>query len=236
MAGVALEKKWGKGTHWNWRYIVSYLSEATPEDYVTIKQTHGNYSESKQLLSSQKWSNRVIEIGELVKGDRILEIGAAEGLQSLYLAQFKSYVCGIEISNLRYQKALELSKNMEKLGYRISNCDFIHGDILRQADLLKDFDTILIVRVLYHFRQMDDIYLLVDSILSKVNSVIIVGDRIKSEMFYAFNVSMKWNPVPFFNFASHEGMEFLLERADFSVSKGETTFGDPYVVGVKKKS
>jgi protein-L-isoaspartate O-methyltransferase len=46
---------------------------------------------------------RYLRIAKLVPGERVLEIGSADGAQSLILARSKSLVCGVELMPMQYE-------------------------------------------------------------------------------------------------------------------------------------
>ena len=110
----------------------------------------------------------------MILGEKVLEIGSADGTQSLLLSQSKEYVVGIELMEYHYETSLELKKSWKNLGKNVSNCTFYKKDALEAKDFLKDIDTILMSRVVYHLRE--NINPVFESFReSKIENIVLVG-------------------------------------------------------------
>ncbi len=216
-------------------YISKYLGESSRINYKYKNEPHFNYEESKTLVKHLLFSDRVNELSELIKGNNVIEIGCAEGLLTLRLAQDRSSIIGYEISEHRYKKALELKHNLLEKGLNVSNVSFINKDILSEDHIPECVDSIIAVRVLYHFRRKRDLDRLVDNYIAKCKYVLFVGDRFKAEIYDSFNVDFCYHPTKYFYFATKAGMHSLLARGDFQINTGVTSYGDPYVIGVNNQ-
>lgn len=61
------------------------------------------YRENADKISKVEVPERYLRIAKLVPGERVLEIGSADGAQSLILARSKSLVCGVELMPMQYE-------------------------------------------------------------------------------------------------------------------------------------
>ena len=110
------------------------------------------FDENKEAISRGEAPVRYHEIAEIVPGDRVLEIGSADGTQSLVLAEKKQAVHGLELMPQQFETSLELKDAWLALGKKVENCQFHKGDIGSNFELLADVDTVLASRVIYHLR------------------------------------------------------------------------------------
>lgn len=164
-----------------------------------------------------------------IRGNRILEIGSAEGVLSLLLARDgygnKQVVIGLEKQPARHASALRLRQ--EWAGYEFAGeVAFENGAIQDRLDLLNEIDTLVAVRVIYYLG--DDLDLVFEKVARKVPNVVLCGNG---------NRANWWRQgIPNRNdradnyYASHEGMTDLLLRHGYRI-KTVIEEGDPIVVG-----
>src|SRR5262249_46454501 len=87
-----------------------------------------------------------------VPGQRILELGAAEGVLSLLLAPSKEKVFALEMKPERHAEALRLQSYWQEQGRDVGRCEMVLGDIKQHLHLLRSVDTLLAVRSIYYLR------------------------------------------------------------------------------------
>lgn len=163
-----------------------------------------------------------------IPGQKILEIGSAEGVLALLLARLGRRVTAIERSAERHETAVQLA---EKWG--VSGVIFANGDV---ADLLKDdpsvahpfegIETLVCVRVIYYFGEhLDRIFA---EAARHIPNIVLCGNK---------NRALSWREgLPNRNdradnyYASPEGMKDVLTRHGYAITS-EVLEGDPIVVG-----
>lgn len=163
-------------------------------------------------------------VADLVTGKRVLEIGSAEGVLSLLLAQTADWVTGVELRPDRHNIAMELRESWRRRGKRVGNCTLICADIRERMDLLRDIDTVVAVRSIYYLRE--DVETVFYAVAQCASEVVLCGNPSRwpryenePERLGKFN----W-------FASGEGMRALLESIGYEIVH-EVKEGDPIVVG-----
>ncbi len=213
--------------------IEAYNRQHTPGSYGKVKKPAIAYRKNEEEILKGNPPEKYTRILPFVPGNRVLEIGAAESVLSLLLARTKEMVYALDKSEYRIQKGKELQKTWRKLGYSVDNCRIIHGGIEDQMDLLDDVDTIIAVRVIYHFREEIDLDELFRVFAKKVKHVVLVGNKDKSNDFYRLGGDFETSPIPFNYYATAEGMVALLERNGFTITE-KLTEGDPIVTGTIK--
>jgi hypothetical protein len=164
-----------------------------------------------------------------IPGDRILEVGSAEGVLSLMLAREdggnKRLVIGLEKSHERHEAALDLSRDWA--GFRFSAMPvFVHGHIAANLDLLARVDTLVAVRMIYYLRdQLDTVFA---GVAKQVENVVLCGNRNRANRWRCGVPDELGGPANFY--ASSEGMRELLLRHGYQITE-EVTDGDEIVVG-----
>jgi predicted O-methyltransferase YrrM len=81
-------------------------------------------------------SRKISRLVDLVPGQRILELGAAEGVLSLLLAQNKEKVFALEMKRERHDEALRLKSSWLERGLDDGRCEMVLGNIKDQLHLL----------------------------------------------------------------------------------------------------
>lgn len=161
-----------------------------------------------------------------IPGERILEIGSAEGVLALLLAKKGFDVAALERSDDRYMAALDLRGQWLKYDARLSAVRFFKGDIRDNLFLLNQTDTLVAVRMIYYLGDtLDTVFA---EAAKKVPNVVLCGNK---------NRAQWWRDgIPNRNdradnyYASHEGMADLLERHGYTI-KTVIKEGDPIVIG-----
>jgi hypothetical protein len=171
---------------------------------------------------------------EFIPGERILEIGSAEGVLALLLSRAdagaKLEVTALERNPERQANALKLWANWGRV-YRFTAVpQFLCGDISERLDLLEGVDTLVAVRMIYYLGdKLDTVFA---EVAQKVPNVVLCGNG---------NRAQRWRDgVPADDtkadnrFASREGMTELLKRHGYRiVREGTVNKGDEVVVGRK---
>lgn len=169
-----------------------------------------------------------------IPGDRILEIGSAEGVLALCLSRAdlgaKKEVTALERKQDRHEAALNLERNWRR-AYRFSaNPVFKCGDISDHLTLLDDVDTLVAVRMIYYLGE--NLEPLFAEVARKVPNVVLCGNGNRAKRWREGKPDkplLEWN-----KYASREGMIELLKRHGFRiVQEGTVNGGDEVVVGRK---
>jgi SAM-dependent methyltransferase len=168
---------------------------------------------------------------DLVPGERVLELGAAEGVLALLLAQRKQKVLALELKQHRHEEALRLQAFWQQSGRDVARCEMVLGNIKDRFDLLAAVDTLVAVRSIYHLRE--DIDLVFDAVGRQVKNVVLCGNRLRAQHYREGTPSTNGDG-DFNYFASLEGMSALLEDRGYSIVR-TIAEGDPIVIGVKVK-
>ncbi len=156
-----------------------------------------------------------------IPGDKILEIGSAEGVLALTLAKHGKTVTALERQQDRHLAALDLRDSWGVGGVR-----FICGDIRDNLRQLNGVDTLVAVRMIYYLRE--DLDAVFAEVAKHVANVVLCGNRNRADRFRAGQKDEPGGPQNFY--ASREGMRTLLERHGYSIVN-ELIEGDEIVVG-----
>lgn len=152
---------------------------------------------------------------------RIIELGSAEGVLALLLAQRGDRVTAVERNKERMAAAHRLADTWD-----VGDVVFVSGDIADYLDQLAGFDTLVAVRMIYYLR--DDIDRVFSKVSEKINTVVLCGNRNRAD---AWRRGRPHEPLDDFNrYAASEGMIELLERHGYRATVEEAD-GDEIVVG-----
>lgn len=157
-----------------------------------------------------------------ITGDKILEIGSAEGVLALLLAKNGKKVTALERQADRHETAQFLR---DWWGLK-NNPRFICGDILDNLDRLKGVETLVAIRMIYYLR--DDLDTVFAEVAKHVPNVVLCGNKNRAERWRKGIVDPTSNADD--KYASREGMKDLLTRHGYKIVK-EVTEGDEIVVG-----
>lgn len=202
-----------------------------PPDYKELYGKHVNlksiaFREYEQMLGSGKFPERYEKLLPYIKGESVLEIGAAEGIVSLSLARQKSRVVSVDITPIRHEGAKKLQDMWLKAGQDYAaKCEFVCGDIFERFDLLEGIDTVVASRVIYYFQdRLED---LMAAIARNATHVVLVGNADRAEAWESRGDGMKIGKYAYY--ATTAGMTELLQRHGYTVTDS-VVIEDPVVV------
>jgi hypothetical protein len=171
---------------------------------------------------------------QYVPGDRVLEIGSAEGVLALLLAREGKDVTAMERQFSRHQEAIALRDEWLRAGIlpEVARTGHVHGDIVQAIDLIEPdvFDTLVAIRMIYYLGEhLDPVF---EQVARAIPNVVLCGNGNRAE---------RWrNGIPADDtkadnfYASREGMTELLKRHGYRiVQEGSVNKGDEVVVGRK---
>lgn len=161
-----------------------------------------------------------------IPGQRILEIGSAEGVLALMLAKMGKQVTALEKSEERHASANRLYSEWLARENHFQAPTFVNAPIGERLDLLNGIDTLVAVRVVYYLR--DDLDRIFAKVAQKVRNVVLCGNRNRADRWRAGTPDEPGGPHNFY--ASREGMRELLMRHGYSIAS-EVLEGDEIVVG-----
>jgi hypothetical protein len=187
------------------------------------------YRKNADAIQRGKVPEKYTRLLPYIPGKRILEFGAAEGVQAMLLAERGCEVTALEVNRERHEGALRLKDRWLELGRRVQTCTMVHGDIRERLDLLDGMDTMLAVRTIYHLRG-DAIAVMTRAAAAGIENVVLCGNKNRAHRFEAGQTPHddglgEWNRL-----SSIAGMTDLLEKSGFQI---ETVVaeGDPIVTG-----
>jgi precorrin-6B methylase 2 len=189
------------------------------------------YRKNKDAIKQGEIPKKYTRVLELVPGQRVIELGAAEGVLALLLAEQKEKVYALELRPDRHEEALRLKAAWRKQGRKVDACEMLLGDIRDRLDLLEDVDTLVAVRSIYYLRdQIEDVFAEVGK---HVANVVLCGNGNRARTYFEANGNPQ-DALGRFNFyASAEGMTQVLQGAGYRIVK-TIPEGDPIVIGVKE--
>jgi hypothetical protein len=158
-----------------------------------------------------------------ISGDRIIELGAAEGVLACLLAQRGKAVTAVERKVERHTAARNLAET-----WGVSSVTFVQSDIADCMGLLAGHDTLVAVRMIYYLRErLDEVFA---EVAKQVPNVVLCGNKNRAAM---WRDCIPDRPDGAENYyASSEGMKALLLRHGYEIVREEPE-GDPIVVGRK---
>lgn len=161
-----------------------------------------------------------------VAGQRILEIGSAEGVLALLLARAGKDVTALERNPERHETAQQLYGEWLAREGKFKAPKFVNGDIADNLWTLHDKDTLVAVRVIYYLgARLDPVF---SDIARFIPRVVLCGNRNRAERWRAGTPD---EPLGEMNrYAAREGMIELLERHGYRITQ-VVSEGDEIVVG-----
>jgi SAM-dependent methyltransferase len=192
------------------------------------------FRKNRERIARGEVPERYQRTADLVPGSRVLDIGSADGTLALVLAQRKEFVIGAELMNYRHKTAQEMKSIWAKRGAKTENLRFVNRGVKRVRPFLKQVDTIVISRALYHLR--DDAYWLFNQVdrFPNIKYVALFGNRTKEKEWLDTGGSAP-GLGQYLGLAGQVGMEEILTRHGFDIetSLASTDTEDPVVIGVK---
>jgi choline dehydrogenase-like flavoprotein len=161
-----------------------------------------------------------------ITGQRILEIGSAEGVLALLMARAGKTVTALERSEERHHAANKLYCEWLARTMTFQAPYFVNGDIADHLDLLKGKDTLVAVRMIYYLGdRLDTVFA---EVAKQIPTVVLCGNKNRAARWRAGTPD---EPLGDMNrFAAREGMNELLTRHGYRIVD-ECREGDEIVVG-----
>jgi 2-polyprenyl-3-methyl-5-hydroxy-6-metoxy-1,4-benzoquinol methylase len=156
-----------------------------------------------------------------IEGEKIVELGSAEGVLACLLAKQGKSVTAIERQKERHNAAKRLASK-----WGVSGVTFVNGDTCDNLDRLKDADTLVAVRMIYYL--LDDLDAVFAEVAKHIPTVVLCGNKNRAHWWREGLPNRNDRADNYY--ASAEGMKALLERHGYTVTH-EVTEGDPIVVG-----
>ena len=181
------------------------------------------YRKNEAAILSGEVPDKYLRLLPYIPGERILEIGSAEGVLALLLSKKGYDVAALERSPERYEAALALQDR-----WAGSSVRFFKGDIRDNLFLLNETDTLVAVRMIYYLGE--DLDTVFAEAAKHVSNIVLCGNKNRAQ-WWRQGVPNRNDRVDNY-YASHEGMTDLLLRHGYRI---ETLVeeGDPIVVGRK---
>jgi SAM-dependent methyltransferase len=184
------------------------------------------YRKNEDAIRAGEIPTKYTRLLPFIKGDRILEIGSAEGVLALLLAKQGKRVTAIERSAERHETAQTLFAEWLGREKRFIAPTFINGDIADNLWTLKDKDALVCVRSIYYLGgRLNTIF---SDVAKFIPTVVLCGNA---------NRARRWRegapdePLGDFNrYAAREGMTELLTRHGYRITQ-VVSEGDEIVVG-----
>ena len=194
------------------------------------------FRKNREQIAQGNVPERYARTARYVPGTRILDIGSADGTLALFLAQSKELVIGAELMRYRHKTAQEMQRTWANRGAKTDNVRFINRGVKRVEPLLKEVDTVVLSRTLYHLR--DDAFWLFDQLrrTKNIEFIALFGNRDKEREWFDTKGEQP-GLGKYLALAAQEGMEEILKNHGFDIetSIASTETEDPIVVGVRRK-
>jgi 2-polyprenyl-3-methyl-5-hydroxy-6-metoxy-1,4-benzoquinol methylase len=184
---------------------------------------------------------RIIELGGIKPGIKVLDFGAGGGHDSVSLAHLGCEVDALDCSDVVMRNLIAYKESVERYSGRSLNINTIHGDIL-DADLAPDrYDVIFSCGVMEHFldeRERREVYRILAQALKKGGRVVTfvpngnhpLRARQRAERLGGYNIEEVDYTVGLFE-KDIEGTELVLEKAE-----GFDLFGYIFILpGISKR-
>ena len=189
------------------------------------------YRTSKESIWRASVPEKYTRLIDHIHGCRVLELGAAEGVLALLLAQHKEKVFALEMKVDRHQEALRLQEHRRAQGYDVDRCEMVQGNILDRLDLLRQVNCLVGIRSIYYLRdKVDQVFAVVGQ---HVRHVTLCGNRNRARRYFEANGQPDDKLGKYNFYASIEGMTTVLGNHGFTITR-VITDGDPIVVAEKK--
>jgi hypothetical protein len=163
-----------------------------------------------------------------IDGAIILELGAAEGVQALLVADQhpSAHVVALELSAERHAAALALQARWRELGKHVDNCEMICGDIRARLELLAGVSTVVAARTIYHFT--DAIPRVFAAVAQHATRVVLAGNPNRARWPNCTPKAAALGPWNWY--AGVPGMTHALTEAGYTIDQ-VVAEGDPIVTG-----
>src|SRR5690606_27715355 len=144
-----------------------------------------------------------------IPGDRIIELGSAEGVLACLLAKRGKEVTALERKAVRHESAIKLAHK-----WGVPGVTFVNGDIADALDRLPGHDTLVAIRMIYYLRErLDDVFA---EVAKHIPNVVLCGNKNRAAM---WRDCVPDRPDGAENYyASQEGMRALLLRQGYEIA------------------
>lgn len=176
------------------------------------------YRKNERAIWDGKPPEKYTRILPYVKGKRVVEIGAAEGVLSLLLANTGHDVLSIELRKDRSDEAKALRERWHELGFNVTSCGMFQGDIMDNLHLLREADCLVAVRCIYHIGANAE-RLMAAAHEGKVKRIVLCGNKNRAAR----------PTAPYDHYSSIAGMKHLLRNYEIEHVVSQ---GDPIVTGI----
>lgn len=189
-----------------------------------------HYRKNEDAILNGTVPDKYTRLLPYIPGKKILEFGAAEGVQALLLSERGCEVTALEVNRERHEGALRLKDRWLGLGRSVQSCTMVHGDIRDRLDLLSGVETLLAVRAVYYLRETG-VAVMTHAAAAGVRNVVLCGNRNRAHRFENGLTPHDdglggWNKL-----SSITGMRELLEASGFAAEVTLNDGGDPIVTG-----
>jgi len=190
-----------------------------------------DYRKHKRMLNSGDAPEKFKRLAEIVPGEKVVDVGAGEGILALVMAATKTKTRAIDVTPRRYETGLALRDKWISLGKTSERCELVLGDALANPSLLDGFDTLVASRVIYYFGENIDRF--IAQAAERVEYVCLVGNASRNRRYARGKIpsDIGENVI----YSTPEGMKSLLQSHGFEIIQ-TADFGDPVVIGRKIKS
>lgn len=198
-----------------------------------IEETHSlAYRKYRAEIWKGKSADKYKRLLPFIDGDRIVEVGAAEGVLALMLAgRENTLVAAVERHQQRHFEACRLKERWRELGKKVAGCRMVLGDIKQHLDLLDDATTLVAIRSIYYLREQIGWFF--NEVSHRgVQHVVLCGNPGRAARYFAANGKPSDNLGRFNFYASIEGMSEVLTNSGYKITR-VIKQGDPIVVGVR---
>jgi SAM-dependent methyltransferase len=183
------------------------------------------YRKNESAIKRGEVPEKYTRLLPFITGERILEIGSAEGVLALLMARMGKQVIALEKSEERHEAASQLYAEWLGREKQFSAPRFVNGTIQDNLSLLEHCDTLVAVRSIYYLR--DNLDRVFSKAAETVKTVILCGNGNRARRWRS-GISEETNADNFY--ASREGMTELLKRHGYRITQ-EVREGDEVVVG-----
>jgi SAM-dependent methyltransferase len=184
------------------------------------------YRKNERAIISGDVPEKYTRLLPHIPGERILEIGSAEGVLALLLARTGKRVTALEKSAERHESASNLYGQWLARERHFIAPVFVNGDISDNLHLLHKQDTLVAVRVIYYLG--DRLERVFADVARFIPNVVLCGNKNRAARWRAGTPD---EPLGDFNrYAAREGMVELLKRHGYRIAQ-VVTEGDEIVVG-----
>jgi 2-polyprenyl-3-methyl-5-hydroxy-6-metoxy-1,4-benzoquinol methylase len=201
-----------------------------PEDSVVVQSLA--YRKNTDAIWRGDAPEKYRRLVPFITGPRVLEIGAAEGVLALLLAEKGLTVTACERRSERHQEALLLQHRWKKLGRKVDGCEMILADITKRPNLFQNIDCFVAVRVMYHLRESARM-VVAWAASANVPRIVFCGNKNRALRFEQGKPDEglgHWN-----YYSTIKGMSDLLTGAGYKIER-IVSEGDPIVIGSHRPS